>query len=312
MARILIIGIATLDIINSVDGYPAENTEVRASKQQLRRGGNAANTAAVLAQLGHDCDWAGTISADNDGEYISADLQQYGVNTRYRQQITNGHTPTSYIIQNSQNGSRSIVHYRDLPEFSLEMFNAIDLSQYDWLHMEGRNCDVTRAMLYRARKLRPDLTISIEIEKLRPGIDSLQGLADLLFFSSAYIQQLGYQQANPFLIQQHNLTPSADIVCAWGELGAWAAPSQCADQTNTSDILTYHSTACPPHQVIDTLAAGDTFNAAVIHARWHQQSLARAIEYGCQVAGYKCGIQGLQLDRQVLGQMMLGQTLQTI
>ena len=38
MATILAIGIATLDIINSVDGYPREDQEVRASERHYRRG----------------------------------------------------------------------------------------------------------------------------------------------------------------------------------------------------------------------------------------------------------------------------------
>ncbi|VAX01070.1 hypothetical protein MNBD_GAMMA19-1040, partial [hydrothermal vent metagenome] len=55
MARVLVVGIATLDIINTVDDYPEEDTEVRASTQVMRRGGNACNTAVVLQQLGHQC-----------------------------------------------------------------------------------------------------------------------------------------------------------------------------------------------------------------------------------------------------------------
>lgn len=37
--RILAVGIATLYIINTVDGYPAEDQEVRASAQRVARGG---------------------------------------------------------------------------------------------------------------------------------------------------------------------------------------------------------------------------------------------------------------------------------
>src|SRR5690606_2634666 len=43
MGHVLAIGIATLDIVNTVDGYPAEDAEVRASAQRVSRGGNATN-----------------------------------------------------------------------------------------------------------------------------------------------------------------------------------------------------------------------------------------------------------------------------
>jgi ketohexokinase len=49
------VGIATLDIINVVDTYPAENSEVRALSQQKVRGGNATNSLVVLSQLGYQC-----------------------------------------------------------------------------------------------------------------------------------------------------------------------------------------------------------------------------------------------------------------
>ena len=67
MARILGVGIATLDIINTVDGYPAEDSEVRAIHQRICRGGNATNTLVVLSQLGHRCAWAGVLADEPDG-----------------------------------------------------------------------------------------------------------------------------------------------------------------------------------------------------------------------------------------------------
>ena len=53
MARILGIGIATLDVINIVDEYPREDDEIRANGQRIARGGNVTNTLVVLSQLGH-------------------------------------------------------------------------------------------------------------------------------------------------------------------------------------------------------------------------------------------------------------------
>ena len=52
MTHILLNGIATLDIINQLDHYPLEDSEVRALNQISRIGGNAANSSIVLQQLG--------------------------------------------------------------------------------------------------------------------------------------------------------------------------------------------------------------------------------------------------------------------
>uniref|UniRef100_A0A8B9V8F1 Ketohexokinase n=1 Tax=Anas zonorhyncha TaxID=75864 RepID=A0A8B9V8F1_9AVES len=53
-----------------------------------------------------------------------------------------------------------------------------------------------------------------------------------------------------------------------------------------------HADACPPETLVDTLGAGDTFNAAVIFALSGGQSLQDALNFGCRIAGKKCGIQG--------------------
>ena len=59
--------------------------------------------------------------------------------------------------------------------------------------------------------------------------------------------------------------------------------------TPDGDVVT--SPAFPP-PLVDTLAAGDTFNGATISALSKGQSVKDAIRIGCQVAGAKCGIRG--------------------
>src|SRR3569623_1531043 len=73
MARILGIGTATLDIINRVDGYPAEDSEVRALARRISRGGNCPNTLVVLSQLGLRCDWGGVLAEEPDAARITPD-----------------------------------------------------------------------------------------------------------------------------------------------------------------------------------------------------------------------------------------------
>jgi ketohexokinase len=286
LAHILTIGIATVDIINSVDSYPREDDEVRASFQRIHRGGNAANTAVVLAQLGHRCSWAGTLSDDADSDFIVRDLHQYDIDTSASCRINGGRTPTSYITHNRQNGCRTIVHYRDLPEYSFDNFSTIDLASYDWLHIEGRHCQETARMLRLVRQQYPQLPVSIEIEKPRPDIECLFELADLLLFSRVFAQNRGYQEGAEFLQAICRQVPAADCVCAWGEKGAYAL-----EHNQQSSF----SPAFPPAQLVDTLAAGDTFNAGIIDARCQGLPLSAALTAACRLAGRKCGVAGLEL-----------------
>lgn len=286
MARILGIGIATLDIINTVDGYPTEDSEVRAIHQRICRGGNATNTLVVLSQLGHRCAWAGVLADEPDTRPILDDLARYGIDTQACRQLPHGKMPTSYILLNQRTGSRSIVHYRDLPEYGFADFCSIDLCGVDWLHFEGRNVDDTCRMLQHAHRHAPGIPRSVEIEKPRPGIGQLFPQADLLLLSRHYAQSMGFIQPHEFLQHMHRQAPQADLVCAWGDAGAYGL-------THAGAAL--HSPAYPPATLVDTLGAGDTFNAGVIHARVSGLDWDGALRFGCEIAGKKCGAMGLEL-----------------
>lgn len=285
MSRILITGIATVDLCNYVSHYPVENEEIRASRQIKTMGGNAANTAIVLSQLKHQVEFAGTLSADSEGQWIQSQLRQCHISSTYAKQVE-GHSPVSYILVNEQNGSRTIVHHRDLPEFNFKNFYNIPVAEYDWLHFEARNTTELVRILKHTQQQRFDQPISLEIEKERENIDTLFAFADVLIFSQHFVQGRGYHSATEFLTEssiakQHT---SQILICPWGEDGAWAR-----DQHATC----FHRPAFKPDRVIDTLGAGDTFNAGLIHQLCSGHTVFEALEFACKIAGKKVGQFGL-------------------
>jgi ketohexokinase len=280
MTRILGIGIATLDIINTVDGFPSENSEVRATGQRIARGGNGTNLLVVLSQLGHTCAWGGVYTQEPDSRYILEDLRRYHIDVSGCRKTSRGKMPTSYVLLNSRNGSRTIVHYRDLPEFSYADFTEIDLASFDWIHFEGRNVDETRKMLDRARAEYPAIPLSVEVEKPRKDIETLFAGADLLLFSRVYALAHGFSAAQALFAAVRAQAPCAALVCGWGEAGAYALGQ---------DGKVYFSPAFRPPQQIDTLGAGDTLNAGIVNGVIRGQSLQTVLEDACHLAGRKCG-----------------------
>jgi len=279
MSNILLTGIATLDIINHVDHYPNEDEELRASSQQITRGGNAANTACVLSQLNHKCQLATTLADDSAGELIRKDLEKFNVSFIPEHTIKNSSTPTSYITVNKNNGSRTIVHYRDLPELTFEKFNKIKLSPFDWFHFEGRNINNVYKMMSKAKL--QNKTISLEVEKERKNFDQLFSLADVLMISKPFAQSRGFNSAKDCLTYFSQHFPNTLISCTWGEQGAWAI------HKNTF----FHSPAYSPNKIIDTIGAGDTYNAGLIH-KLIKNSPNDSIIFACKLAGQKCGQSG--------------------
>jgi ketohexokinase len=292
MAAILAIGIATLDIINTINGYPEEDTEIRALNQRICRGGNATNTLVILSQLGQDCTWGGVCVDEPDGQKILKDLAQYNIDTSYCRIESKGKVPTSYVILNQRNGSRTIVHYRLLPEFDFENFQSIKLNAFNWLHFEGRNIVETAKMLEWVQQIAPTLPVSLEVEKPRPDIEQLFSKVDVLLFSKAFAQanaqKFAYNKndAAQFLRTMRQLAPKAHLLCTWGAKGAYAL--------DTDGTIIY-CPAYPPPQVVDTLGAGDTFNAGIIDCLCNQPDLATALNHACKLAGKKCGQLGLSI-----------------
>lgn len=282
MADILAVGIATLDIINSVSHYPDEDEEMRADAQCVVRGGNSTNTLEVLSQLGHQCSWAGVLADDTDARTIRASLEACNISLP-KEFIHDGHSPVSYILQNRQNGSRTIVHYRDLPELSYKEFSCLSLKPYEWIHFEGRNPDAVKQMLKHAREL-SDATISLEIEKARENIEQLIPYADVILFSRDYALKKSWKDAVSLLDMMCKEYPGKTFCVAWGKEGAWGCDSA---------HKVYHSTAFEPGELVDTLAAGDTFNAAFIHACIQGKTIEETLRDSCMLAGKKCGQQGL-------------------
>ncbi len=276
MANILAVGIATIDIINPVEAYPGEDDEVRAISQRQTRGGNATNTLAVLSQLGHQCYWAGVLIDEPDAAVIQQDLNAFNIDFSSCSVFNSGKMPTSYITQSEITGSRTIVHHRDCPEFSFSDFKNIDFDTFDWIHFEGRNIDETLQMFQWLDQHYPDLPYSLEIEKPRPNIELLFNYPNFLMFSRHYTEAKGLSSASDLL---QSLPANLSASCAWGDHGAWAI--------SNSTII--YSPAFPPVNVVDTLGAGDTFNAGLISALIAQKDLQQAIIEACQLAGRKCG-----------------------
>lgn len=283
MAAVLGIGNATLDIIHLVDTYPGENTEVRCRERYTRRGGNVTNTLAVLSQLGVACNWAGMLVDDEDGRFVLDDLARYRIDTASCSYAAHGRMPVSSILVSGQTGSRTIIHFRNLPEYTYASFRRIDLRPMDWLHFEGRNVGETRRMLEHARKHCPATPCSVEIEKPRAGIEALFAHAAVLIFSSVYAREQGFRDPLDLLRSVRAGGSSADLFCTRGAAGAVAL-----------DRLggVWRHPAVAPGTVVDTLGAGDTFNAGVISGCLDGLEIDAVLARACTLAGRKCGQYG--------------------
>lgn len=292
MARILGIGNLVLDIILSMETFPPEDSELRAQSRTFSIGGNVANTLYVLNQLDHETSIVSSIGMDSESKQLLKGLEQRKIHSEHVQRHIQGQTPTSYVIRNQKTGSRTISHFRDLPETSFDFFAKIEIENYDWLHFEARNMEHLPGMLNIAKTFLDGQPISLEVEKAREGVEALFPQVNLIIFSHHYAKQKGFESGQSLLMQMKSLAPQTHMVCTWGEQGAW--------YLNAGENEIHHSPSTKVDQIVDTLGAGDTFNAGLIDALLQEPSLKNAVESASKLAARKCQQLGFDNVTQVI------------
>ena len=77
------IGCANIDLIASVDRFPAEDDEVTIKALRVLHGGSAANVAVGIARLGHSSGFVGIVGNDSYGKELVDELKRERVETTH-------------------------------------------------------------------------------------------------------------------------------------------------------------------------------------------------------------------------------------
>lgn len=291
--RILTVGLSCLDIVMVCKSFPEEDSDQRCLSHRWQRGGNASNNCTVFSKFNVPCEYFGTLAKDNACEFVTKDFQVEGICFENCVYYEDCKSPTSFVLINSQNGSRTILHSNEnLPELTIEDFNKLDLKNYKWIHFECRpNVHEMKKMTeiihsWNRSHTSSPIPVSIELEKPKPGYAELLNCGDVIFISKDFARMCGHETMQSAVEEiGTKIKPGTILICPWGEDGACA---KCTD----GSIIT--SPAFPPDRIIDTLAAGDTFVSATIMALAEKKLVIEAVTFGCKVAGAKCGMRGMQ------------------
>ncbi|HBX61037.1 MAG TPA: ketohexokinase, partial [Methylophaga sp.] len=136
-------------------------------------------------------------------------------------------------------------------------------------------------ILKYCRQKAPNVPISLEIEKPREDIESLFDWADWLFFSSQYAEARGFQSAEDMLA---SLPVTYQATLTWGAEGAYG--------WHNGKVMYIPATKID--HVVDTLGAGDTFNAGMIHSLVAENSLQDSLQFASELAARKCQQYGFE------------------
>ena len=262
MAKVLAVGMATVDTIVLVDKYPQANERVVALKTVRAVGGPATTAAVTMARLGIDVTLSCVIGDDEAGQFILDTLKREGVDTRNVNVKPEIQTAIGTIVVSKSEQTRAIMVQ---PHSELPMKPA-NINDYDWIHVDQfgmqalKNWGVSRG---------DSAKLSIDIGYATPGLNS----ADYDLYAPSENITTDVSTAK----QDKNIV----VISKGGEGSVYS------DGVN-SGVVPAIST-----EIVSTLGAGDVFHGALVAAQVWNKPIGEAVLIANTVAGLSCrGLDG--------------------
>lgn len=269
MGRVLCYGVVGVDRLLQVTAYPEANGHARVRREETVVGGEAANTAVRLAQLGVPVTLMGNpVGNDPDGRLFRDTIGRYAVDCR----VETADGPTGHAFVISDDRTRTIFGaFGKLsgPTVPDDLWPALAMVTVDPF-VSGA---VAAAAGARERGL-PVLAIEVE-----PDHD-LAGLSDTVINSAGFLRR--HQAGDP-----------ADIAAALLDRGVGTViVTRGADGADIYDGEGVTRVPAFPVEAVDTTGAGDAFRAGWIAAALAGESREGCSRLASAVAAVSCGFLG--------------------
>jgi sulfofructose kinase len=283
---VLCVGMASYDLIFSVDRRLNEDDKSTASSLTQSGGGPAASASIAASRLGLTSAFAGYLGLDPFGDYLFNDFQKANVNLDL---LVRDVTPTSIsAVFVTPSGKRSLVNYRAPEPLSAEELDFSGI-QAKVVLFDGHEPEISSPIIDLANQW--NAKTILDAGSVHNGTRNLAPRVDYLVASEKFsIDFTGKNSADEALSALSKIAPS--VVITVGENGLlWHHENQ--------------SGKMPAFQInaVDTTGAGDAFHgafAACIARNWDWE---RSLIFSSAAAAISCtqlgGRPGLPTQRTV-------------
>lgn len=288
---VLCIGHAAYDIYFPLDFFPQENNKYKTDVFLESVGGPASNAAYLLGRWDVPTGFAGRIGEDPYGNAVLEDFRCAGVDTTLVELQEGFHTPLSCIINNTRNGSRTILNRRK-DDGGVHF----DREKCDFLESLARSGHPPRFLLFDSHAyeaslhsldLFPGAVSVLDAGSLRPASKDLAGMVTHLICSESFaasmtgmsrIETDDEKRRCAEALRKVNGSPGAVTLggrgCVfWDEAGLYALEAF-------------------PAEAVDTTGAGDIFHGAFVFGCWEGQRFSEALVFASAAAALSTEKQG--------------------
>ena len=277
-ARVVCIGIATLDAIAEVDRLPGADERVPAIGSVLAGGGVTATAAVTLARLGVPVRLVASVGDDRTGCWIRDDLTAEGVDTSGVRLEPGCRSPMSLVLVEQATGARALVP--DLGGAGPPTPSDADLDACRaaaWIHVDH----VGAALIPALKQAGVTTPISLDDGVGIPDLD-LSGVT-LYGPTEAVLTQRHPERPIETALDTALAEGPRIVIATRGALGALAA-----ERVDGSTTPRRHAARPWPIDVRSTLGAGDVFHGALLAGLVEERPLGEALDRASACAALAC------------------------
>lgn len=274
---VLVVGELNVDIIlNEIASFPEIGKEVLSDRMTLTMGSSSAIFASNLSTLGTKVAFLGDLGVDNFGDHVIDSLKAKNVDTSLIRRLTDVNTGATIVLNFGED--RAMVTYQgamknttvnDVPESGLK--NARHLHMSSVFLQSGMVAKLPQ-LFRKAKQL--GLTTSIDpqwdpAEKWDLQITDLLPFVDVFMPNMAELRGLtGKDDMNTALSSLSGIANT--VVVKHGSHGAYL--------WNNGELI--HQKPFLNTKVVDSIGAGDSFDAGFIHYFLKGKSHSECLEFG--------------------------------
>lgn len=275
MTRILIAGVAVVDIVMSIDELPRKAEKFRARDAAIVGGGCAANAAAAVARLGGEALLAARVGRDPIGEMIVAGLEAEGVDCARVRRLEEGRSSFSSVYVDAT-GERQIVNFRDMQLSFDAGWLEIDIpGDVDAILADTRWPQGAAVAMQAARRLGVPGIMDAEAPVREAG-EALARASHIAFSAQGLRDFTAIDDLDEAL------------EAAERETGAWVGYTNGAKGVSFRNGGEAHRIPAFNVDIVDTLGAGDVWHGAFALALGEGETEMAAIRFANAVAAIKC------------------------